>query len=52
MSECRSLTNLIGNGVATVVVSRWEHELTAETLRANLRQLAPAPHPELDNVVR
>jgi aerobic C4-dicarboxylate transport protein len=27
MSEARALTNLIGNGVATVVVSRWEGEL-------------------------
>jgi aerobic C4-dicarboxylate transport protein len=27
MSECRALTNLIGNGVATIVVSRWEGEL-------------------------
>jgi aerobic C4-dicarboxylate transport protein len=27
MSECRALTNLVGNGVATVVVSRWEGEL-------------------------
>ena len=27
MSECRALTNLIGNGVATVVISRWENEL-------------------------
>jgi aerobic C4-dicarboxylate transport protein len=24
MSECRSLTNFIGNAVATVVVARWE----------------------------
>jgi aerobic C4-dicarboxylate transport protein len=37
MSECRALTNLIGNGVATVVISRWEREVTAETLKANLR---------------
>jgi aerobic C4-dicarboxylate transport protein len=37
MSECRALTNLIGNGVATVVISRWENELSAETLRKNLR---------------
>ena len=36
MSECRALTNLVGNGVATVVISRWENELTAETLNANL----------------
>ena len=27
MSECRALTNLIGNGVATIVISRWENEL-------------------------
>ncbi|UIK08399.1 dicarboxylate/amino acid:cation symporter (plasmid) [Neorhizobium galegae] len=27
MSECRALTNLIGNAVATVVVARWENEL-------------------------
>jgi len=29
MSECRALTNLVGNGVATVVISRWEGELDA-----------------------
>ncbi|WP_113357552.1 dicarboxylate/amino acid:cation symporter [Rhizobium sp. SYY.PMSO] len=27
MSECRALTNLVGNAVATVVVARWENEL-------------------------
>jgi len=27
MSECRALTNIIGNGVATVVISAWEREL-------------------------
>jgi aerobic C4-dicarboxylate transport protein len=32
MSECRALTNLIGNGVATVVVSRWEGELDRHQL--------------------
>ncbi|HYY26304.1 MAG TPA: dicarboxylate/amino acid:cation symporter [Chthoniobacterales bacterium] len=36
MSECRALTNLIGNGVATIVVSRWENELSKEELRSNL----------------
>ena len=36
MSECRALTNLVGNGVATVAISRWEKEITAEELRANL----------------
>ena len=37
MSECRALTNLIGNGVATVAISRWEKEVSIETLNANLR---------------
>ena len=40
MSECRAITNLIGNGVATVVISRWEREISAETLNANLRRVA------------
>jgi aerobic C4-dicarboxylate transport protein len=32
MSECRALTNLIGNGVATIVISRWEGELDTDKL--------------------
>jgi aerobic C4-dicarboxylate transport protein len=36
MSMCRATVNMIGNGVATVVVSRWEKELSAETLNRNL----------------
>jgi aerobic C4-dicarboxylate transport protein len=36
MSECRALTNFVGNGVATVVVSKWENELNMETLKAEL----------------
>jgi len=32
MSECRALTNLVGNGVATVMVSRWEGELDGDKL--------------------
>jgi aerobic C4-dicarboxylate transport protein len=34
MSECRALTNLVGNGVATVVISRWEGELDVAQLKA------------------
>jgi aerobic C4-dicarboxylate transport protein len=37
MSECRALTNIIGNGVATIVVSKWEGELDQDRLRAELR---------------
>ena len=32
MSECRALTNLVGNGVATIVISRWEGELDTKAL--------------------
>jgi aerobic C4-dicarboxylate transport protein len=34
MSECRALTNLVGNGVATIVISRWEGELDLDKLNA------------------
>ena len=40
MSECRSLTNFVGNAVATVVVSRWENALDYQKLHAAL------DHPE------
>jgi aerobic C4-dicarboxylate transport protein len=30
MSECRALTNFVGNGVACLVVSRWEGEIGAD----------------------
>jgi aerobic C4-dicarboxylate transport protein len=33
MSECRALTNLVGNGVATIVISRWEGELDTASSR-------------------
>ncbi|MGO6814001.1 dicarboxylate/amino acid:cation symporter [Rhizobium brockwellii] len=36
MSECRALTNLVGNAVATIVVARWENELDTAQLAAAL----------------
>jgi aerobic C4-dicarboxylate transport protein len=36
MSEARALTNLVGNGVATVVVARWENALDVERMRRKL----------------
>jgi aerobic C4-dicarboxylate transport protein len=36
MSEARALTNIIGNGVATIVVSHWEKELDRESMEAVL----------------
>ena len=36
MSEARALVNVIGNGVATLVMARWEGELTRKQLSENL----------------
>lgn len=36
MSECRALTNVIGNGVATIVVSNWEGQLDKEQMNKTL----------------
>jgi aerobic C4-dicarboxylate transport protein len=36
MSMCRATVNMIGNGVATLVVARWEKEIEPATLRVNL----------------
>ncbi len=38
MSECRALTNLCGNAVATVVVAHWEKQLNEERLNTVLNQ--------------
>jgi aerobic C4-dicarboxylate transport protein len=37
MSEARALTNLIGNGVATVVIAKWEGSLDIERMRRELK---------------
>ena len=36
MSEARALTNLVGNGVATIVVAKWTGELDTARLQAGL----------------
>jgi len=46
MSECRALTNLIGNAVATIVVARWEGELDQTKFSAALAGALPE-EPEL-----
>jgi aerobic C4-dicarboxylate transport protein len=39
MSTGRALVNMIGNGVATIVIARWEKELDRATLNRNLVEL-------------
>ncbi|MCM2293224.1 dicarboxylate/amino acid:cation symporter [Allorhizobium sp. BGMRC 0089] len=41
MSECRALTNFVGNAVATIVVARWENELDVEKLNAAMSGQLP-----------
>ena len=41
MSECRALTNFVGNGVAAVVVSKWEKELDVATMQRELANPSP-----------
>jgi aerobic C4-dicarboxylate transport protein len=38
MSEARAVTNLLGNAVATLVISRWEREVSGESLTARLHE--------------
>ena len=57
MSEARALTNLIGNGLATVVVAKWEGALDEVRMHAHLdretseeadapEKALPAPEPQ------
>jgi aerobic C4-dicarboxylate transport protein len=52
MSEARALTNLVGNGVATLVVAKWCGELDTARLQAHLNgetaEEADAPEQVLD----
>lgn len=49
LSEGRALTNLIGNGVAAVAVSRWERELDTERARAVLTDVAAVEAEEAES---
>ena len=48
MSEARALTNLVGNGVATVVIGRWENAVDVEVMKSHLggRSAVEAETPE------
>lgn len=54
MSEARALVNVVGNGVATIVISRWENEIDVKRMRAVLngdisaRIVAPAERADIE----
>ncbi|MBB4225109.1 C4-dicarboxylate transporter DctA [Variovorax guangxiensis] len=54
MSEARALTNLIGNGVATIVVAKWTNELDENRLQAGLNNESwvEAQEPEVLDAAR
>ena len=43
MSMFRAMVNMLGNGVATLIVARWEHEIDPESLRRRLAEPSEAP---------
>ncbi len=53
MSECRALTNLVGNATASIVVARWEEQLDKAALDAALngKPMAAPPPPQPAAVV-
>ena len=51
MSEARALTNLIGNGVATVVVAKWTDDLDTVRMNRILNQETGAESDEPEQVL-
>jgi aerobic C4-dicarboxylate transport protein len=51
MSEARALTNLIGNGVATVVVAKWTNDLDTVRMNRILNQESTAEAEEPEQVL-
>jgi aerobic C4-dicarboxylate transport protein len=45
MAQCRAMTNMVGNGVATIVVARWENEFDAVRANAVLNGEVKEPVP-------
>jgi aerobic C4-dicarboxylate transport protein len=51
MSECRSLTNFIGNAVATIVISAWEGALDRDRLAKAMADEPLPPTPDMESVI-
>ncbi|MBR7790988.1 dicarboxylate/amino acid:cation symporter [Undibacterium sp. FT147W] len=48
MSEARALTNLIGNGVATIVVAKWGNDVNMQQLENGLNSISPADNDDYE----
>jgi aerobic C4-dicarboxylate transport protein len=46
MAQARAMTNMVGNGVATVVIAKWENEFDAEQSRRALSGKEADEHTE------
>lgn len=51
MSECRSLTNFMGNAVATIVVAAWEGQLDRTRLNAAMAGRPLPPTPDMEEII-
>jgi aerobic C4-dicarboxylate transport protein len=51
MSEARALTNLVGNGVATIVVAKWEGALNEARMRQHLENETEAEADDPEQVL-
>jgi aerobic C4-dicarboxylate transport protein len=52
MSECRSLTNFVGNAVAAIVVARWENKLDRDALDAALSGRTISKSEDLEQMIQ
>ncbi len=52
MSEARAITNVIGNGVATIVIAQWTGDLDRETLHRRLHGTSPTEPVKTETVER
>ena len=50
MSECRSLTNFVGNAVATIVIGRWERAVDVDHLRRTMANAGEPNDAESDRI--
>lgn len=51
MSEARALTNLVGNGVATIIVAKWGNDVDMRKLSDGLNQVAQDDETDYEHMI-